>query len=87
MPDEDDTLLNAAAQRDLRNRNLKVLAAYSDSDEFKRLVEEVISGKKSALEASMSPIFGQVMGPIAEKAAELNPEWFQSPAPEDRNGR
>ncbi|OAT69921.1 hypothetical protein AWB85_00490 [Mycobacteroides immunogenum] len=87
-PDEDrDGLLTEEARRDLRNRNLSILAAHSDSDEFKKLVDDVVSGRKSTLEASMSPVFEQVMGPIAEKAAELSPDWFQPPASTDRSGR
>lgn len=86
-PDENDTLHNEDARRELRNRNLVVLAAYSDSNEFKKLVDDVVSGRKSPLEASMSPAFGQVMEPIAEKTLDLNPEWYQSSVPEERIGR
>lgn len=87
-PDEDgDGLLTEEARRDLCNHNLTMLAAHSDSDEFKKLVDEVVSGRKSALEASMSPVFEQVMGPIAEKAANLSTDWFQPPASTDRSGR
>lgn len=63
-----------AARRRIRFQGLETIAQQSDSDDFKRLVDDVIDGRISFSEASMSPVFGETMGPVVTKALESQSE-------------
>ncbi|MHA6803486.1 hypothetical protein [Salinifilum ghardaiensis] len=54
--------------RHLRN-SLRTIRDKTDDEEFKKLADDIIAGKRSLREASRSDVFSRVLNPQVEKAS------------------
>ena len=60
---------DVALSKHLKN-SLNVLRSKIDDPEFKRLVDDITSGRKSLRDTVTSPVFARALDPLVHQAAE-----------------